>query len=511
MTHVDFVNADRADEPLLDLRLVPPALAAWAATATGILWPIGYFLAAVLTLGALAVQLSRRRLNKAFATAALVVLIAGVGFSVAAAMRRDGVQSHPLRSRVGHVAAVQLRVTDDPRSITGGRAIVRADLVAMGDPAQPSVGSVVVFGSSSLLGAVAVGDTVQLRAVVTRSARHDLTVVTLAAVGEPTVLGHSRIHGAANGIRDRFVEVARGALPADQAALLPALVLGDTSSLDEGTVAMFRTSGLTHLMAVSGANVSIVCGAVLLLGRLIGLRASVMLAGLVLVGFVVLVRPSPSVLRAAVMGAIGLLGVVTARRKQAVPALAATILVLLAISPGLAVDIGFALSVVATAALVVVAPRWSVRLTARGWPKPLADALCIAVAAQVVTAPLIAAISGTVSVASVAANMVAGVVIAPITILGTAAAGLAAISPLTAGLLVRFCGPELWWLLHVADYAAAGGSTAVSVPSGAIGFLTVAVVLGLSVWLRRRWWFRGVIWFAALCVLALVISARLVS
>ncbi len=511
MTHADFVNADRADEPLLDLRLVPPALAAWAATAMGILWPIGYFLAAVLTLGALVVQLSRRRLNKAFVTAALVVLIAGVGFSVAAAMRRDGVQSHPLRSRVGHVVAVQLRVTDDPRSITGGRAMVRADLVAMGDPAQPSVGSVVVFGSSSLLGAVAVGDTVQLRAVVTRSARHDLTVVTLAAVGEPTVIGHSPIHGVANGIRDRLVEVGRGALPADQAALLPALVLGDTSSLDEGTVAMFRTSGLTHLMAVSGANVSIVCGAVLLLGRLIGLRASVMLAGLVLVGFVVLVRPSPSVLRAAVMGAIGLLGVVTARRKQAVPALAATILVLLAISPGLAVDVGFALSVVATAALVVLAPRWSVRLTARGWPKPLADALCVAVAAQVVTAPLIAAISGSVSVASVAANMVAGVVIAPITILGTAAAGLAAISPLTAGLLVRFCGPELWWLLHVADYAAAGGSTAISVPSGALGFLTVAVVLGLSVWLWRRWWFRAVVWFAALCVLALVISARLVS
>lgn len=511
MTHADFVDADRADEPLLDLRLVPPAFAAWAATAMGILWPIGFFLAAVLTLGALAVQLSRRRLNKAFVTAALVVLIAGVGFSVAAAMRRDGVQSHPLRSRVGHVVAVQLRVTDDPRSITGGRAMVRADLVAMGDPAQPSVGSVVVFGSSSLLGAVAVGDTVQLRAVVTRSARHDLTVVTLAAVGEPTVIAHSPIHGVANGIRDRLVEVGRGALPADQAALLPALVLGDTSSLDEGTVAMFRTSGLTHLMAVSGANVSIVCGAVLLLGRLIGLRASVMLAGLVLVGFVVLVRPSPSVLRAAVMGAIGLLGVVTARRKQAVPALAATILVLLAISPGLAVDVGFALSVVATAALVVLAPRWSVRLTARGWPKPLADALCIAVAAQVVTAPLIAAISGSVSVASVAANMVAGVVIAPITILGTAAAGLAAISPLTAGLLVRFCGPELWWLLHVADYAAAGGSTAISVPSGALGFLTVTVVLGFSVWLWRRWWFRAEVWFAALCVLALVISARLVS
>ncbi|MEU9806094.1 ComEC/Rec2 family competence protein [Mycobacterium sp. NPDC050853] len=500
-----------ADEPLLDLRLVPPALAAWAATAAGILWPVGYVTATVLGSGVLAVRLLRGRLAKGLVTMALAVLIAGIGFSVAAAMRYHGVQNHPLGSLVGKVVTVHLRVTDDPRTITGGRAMVRADLVSMGEPAQPSAGPVVVFGSSSLLSAVAVGDTFQLRAAVTRSRRHDLTVATLAATGDPRVIGGSPIHGTANSIRDRFVDIARSVLPADQAALLPALVLGDTSALDAGTIGMFRTSGLAHLMAVSGANVSIVCGAVLLLGRLIGPRAAVVLAALVLVGFVILVRPSPSVLRAAVMGAIGLLGVLTARRRQAVPALAATILVLLAVSPGLAVDIGFALSVVATAALVVLAPRWSARLTSRGWPKPVADALCIAVAAQLVTAPLIAAISGSVSVASVAANLVAGLVIAPITILGTAAAGLAVISPVAAGLLVRFCGPELWWLLRAADYSSAGGSTAIPVPSGAIGFVVIAVTVGISVWLWRRRWFRWVGWCGALCVLALIVSARLVS
>ncbi|CPY47512.1 Conserved hypothetical protein (ComEC/Rec2-related protein?) [Mycobacteroides abscessus] len=208
------------------------------------------------------------------------------------------------------------------------------------------------------------------------------------------------------------------------------------------------------------------------------------------------------------MGAIGLLGVLTARRRQAIPALAATILVLLAVSPGLAVDIGFALSVVATAALVVLAPRWSMRLTARGWPKPLADALCVAVAAQLVTAPVIAAISGSVSMASIAANVLAGLVIAPITVLGTAAAALTVVSPQVAGLLARFCGPELWWLLRVADYASAGGTTAIPVPAGALGFAVVAVLLGISVWLWRRRWFRGLVWTGVLCALALMISAR---
>lgn len=498
-------------EPLLDLRLVPPALAAWAVTATGILWSVGYVVAAVLGITMIGVRLSRHRMSRAAVAGATAVLIAGVGFSVAAAIRQHGVHSHPLRSRIGQIAVVQLKVTDDPKIVAGGRAMMRADLVALGDPAQAMTGSVVVFGSSSLLGTAEVGDTVQARAAIARPARRDLTVAMLTVSGDAHVVGKSPMQKVANGIRDRFVEVSRNALPADEAALLPGLVLGDTSALDAQTVATFRTAGLTHLMAVSGANVSIVCGAVLLLGRLVGLRTSVVLAGLVLVGFVIVVRPSPSVLRAAVMGAVGLLGLLTARRRQAIPALAATILVLFAVSPGLAVDIGFALSVSATAALVVIAPRWSGRLTERGWPKPLADALCVAVAAQVVTAPLIAAISGSFSVASVAANVLAGLVIAPITILGTAAAALAVLSPWVAGLLVRFCGPELWWLLQVAECTSAGGATALPVPSGAAGFAFTAALVGISVWLWRRRWFRGLACAGAVCVLALAISARLAS
>ena len=61
---------------------------------------------------------------------------------------------------------------------------------------------------------------------------------------------------------------------------------------------------------------------------------------------------------------------------------------------------------------------------ARGWPKPLADAVCVAVAAQLVTAPLVAGISGTLSVVAVVANLAVAPVIAPITVIGTAAAAL---------------------------------------------------------------------------------------
>ena len=76
---------------------------------------------------------------------------------------------------------------------------------------------------------------------------------------------------------------------------------------------------------MSGANVTIVCGAVLLSAALVGPRAAVGLAAVALLGFVVVVQPSPSVLRAAVMGAITLLAVLSHRRRQAMPALSATV------------------------------------------------------------------------------------------------------------------------------------------------------------------------------------------
>ena len=177
--------------------------------------------------------------------------------------------------------------------------------------------------------------------------------------------------------------------------MLPALVLGDTSALTGETTAEFRASGLTHLTAVSGANVTIVCGAVLLTAGLVGPRVAVALAAVALLAFVIVVQPSASVLRAAVMGAITLLAVVSHRRRQAIPVLSASVIALMIGAPELAVDVGFALSVSATAALVVVAPAWSRRLVGRGWPKPLADSVSVAVAAQLVTAPLVAAISGT--------------------------------------------------------------------------------------------------------------------
>lgn len=461
-----------------DLRLVPAALTAWAVTAAGICWDIGAVLTGVCLAvgagaGALWCALPRERETARVAGAVVAAAaVVGMGFSVAVSLRSTSVRQHPVVERFGSAATVTVVPSESPLTIGGGRLLIKADLRLV-DNVQTR-GRVVVFAPVSHYHGIGVGQPLRFRARISKPTRRDLTVAALNASGAPTLGEASLLQRAAGTARGRLAERAREVLPADQAAMLPALVLGDTSAVPPTATQQFRVAGLTHLTAVSGANVTIVCGAVLLVAGFFGPRIAVVLAGLALIAFVVVVQPTASVLRAAVMGAIALLALLTARRRQAIPALAGAVLVLLIVAPQLAVDIGFALSVAATAALIVLAPRWSLRLVGRGWPKPLADALCMAVAAQLVTAPLVAGISGTLSLVAVLANLLVTVVIAPITLFGTAAAALSPLWPAAARLLIRFTGPELWWLLQVARWTAAVPHAAVPVPAGAVGVLTLA-------------------------------------
>lgn len=482
----------------LDVRLVPAALTAWGVTAAGIVWGLGPLLAlcgaGIGVCWLLAGYLLRNRLPLLRATAAGVLgaTVVGAGFGLAAGLRSEAVRQHPLAARVGSTAPVTVTPVDSPRQSGSGRLMFRGDLNRFGD--NEITGAVVVFAPAVDFGQLSAGQPVRFRARIAKPRRPDLTVAVLNAVGPPEFGRPSAVQHAAQAVRARFADACRDALPADQAAMLPGLVLGDTAAVPAATTAEFRTAGLTHLTAVSGANVTIVCGAVLLSALLVGPRPAVLLAALVLVAFVVVVQPTASVLRAAVMGAITLLAVVSGRRRQAIPVLAATVVALMVAAPQLAVDIGFALSVSATAALVVLAPIWTARLVNRGWPKPLAAAVCVAVAAQLITAPLIAAISGQFSLVSVLANLAVAVVIPPITVLGTAAAALVTLWPSAAELLIRFTGPEVWWLLRVARAAAALPGAAVAVPTGWGGLLTVGGASGAVLLLWRWRWFR---WAAA--------------
>ncbi len=501
-------------EVRLDLRLVPAALTSWAVTAAGILWSIVGVIAAVLAAIAAAALMTwwvgRQRDSRTGArmTAAGTVAVAlvGLAFAIAVQLRVEHVRHHPIASRYGAVAAVIVTPSETPRSLGGGRMMFRGSLQAV-DTDEMS-GRVVVFAAVAGFAELTAGRPAAFKARVSEPTRRDLTVAVLSATGEARLGEAASIQRAAQRVRTDFATAARGSLPADQAAMLPALVLGDTAALTGETTEQFRASGLTHLTAVSGANVTIVCGAVLMTAALFGPRVAVTMAAVALMAFVIVVQPSASVLRAAVMGAITLLAIVSHRRRQAIPVLSTAVIALMIGAPELAVDVGFALSVTATAALVVIAPVWSQRLVKRGWPKLLADAVSIAVAAQLVTAPLVAAISGAFSVVAVAANLAVAGVIAPITVIGTTAAALSSLWPAGAQLLIRFTGPELWWLLTVARWAAGVPGASVPVPAGPIGALTVGAAGVAAVVLSRWRWGRFGMCAIAVCLLGWTLSGQ---
>ena len=216
------------------------------------------------------------------------------------------------------------------------------------------------------------------------------------------------------GVRDAVA--GRGAPQRD---LVPALVDGDDAGLPEQLQAEFATAGLTHLTAVSGTNLTLVVGFLLLVGRAAGVRGrwQVVLAVTGIAGFVLVARTEPSVVRAAAMGSVALLGFGSGGRDRGPRALGLAVLGLLLVQPWLAVEAGFALSVLATAGILLVAPSWT-RALARLMPEWLAAALAVPAAAQLACTPVVAAISGQVSLVAVVANLLAEPFVAPATVAG---------------------------------------------------------------------------------------------
>ncbi len=288
----------------VDVRLVAPALAGWVVTAAGIWWPVGRALASCCVVlvaagGALACYAARgpgrtRRLV-AVGAGVLAVGVVGAGFGLAIALRADAVGRHPITAAFGTAAPVTVSPTETALSLGSGRVMFRANLRRLRD--DEVSGRVVVFARASDFGDLMVGQPVRFTARINRPARRDLTVAVLNASGRPTLGTAGAVQRAAHLVRRRFAAAARDTLPADQAAMLPALVLGDTAAVSGETSRDFRAAGMTHLTAVSGANVTIVCAAVLFSARLIGPRAAVVLAAVALVAFVSLsaVTPPPTV------------------------------------------------------------------------------------------------------------------------------------------------------------------------------------------------------------------------
>ncbi len=483
----------------LDLRLALPAVAAWLVAWQARLVPPGTVLLGAVTLLLIGLCiLARSRARGAALATAICACAAAAGLATAA--RAHARETGPLAdaARAGAAVTVEGVLVDDPRlappkaDVLAFRPLVVAHLrverllVAGRDVRlrQP----VLVLSADGRWVGLLPSQHVRSEGRLQPAARGDDVAALLSTRGAPSIVGQpSALQRLAGRLR-AGLRAAAGPLPPDERGLLPGLVDGDTSRLDPALQDDFRTVGLTHVVAVSGTNVAVVLGSVLLVcGWLgIGLRWRAPVAGLVLVAFVVLARPSPSVLRAAAMGTIALVALATGSRRQALPALSAAVLALVLLSPELAAAPGFALSTLATAGLLVLAPPWRARLSEHlpGW---LAEAIAVPAAAQLACGPVVVAISGSVGLLSVPANLLAVPAVAPATVLGVLAALLAPVCLPLAKAAAWLAFLPTRWLTVVAHVGARQSGSGLTLPKGELGaLLMIALTAVVLVVVRLR-------------------------
>ncbi|MGL5866890.1 MAG: ComEC/Rec2 family competence protein [Dermatophilaceae bacterium] len=308
----------------------------------------------------------------------------------------------------------------------------------------------------------------------------DARAASLRVTGRPTVVAPPGvIAGAADQLRAGLRRSVEGA-PPDPRGLLPGLVVGDTTRTPADLTEAMRASGMTHLTAVSGSNCTIVTAMVLGLASVLGVprRLRPLVALGALAGFVVLARPEPSVVRAATMGAIGLIGLSRSRRSAGLPVLGGAVVVVLVVDPWLARSFGFALSTLATLGILVFTRPWADAVAARLPPRlaGLGPVLALPVAAQAATAPLVVLLQGSVSLVGVAANVLAAPLVAPATIAGVAAAAASVLSDRLATMAGWVGVVPAAGIAQIARHAVRIPGGTVPWPDGPTGAMLLAVL-----------------------------------
>lgn len=256
-------------------------------------------------------------------------------------------------------------------------------------------------------------------------------------------------------IRESFMKLI-GDGSSDSMALVAGLAIGERTLLSEQTSEQMRDLSLTHLVAVSGANLAIVIGAIWFLAAFLGLSRNLRFAfGLTaMAGYVLLVGPESSVIRAATMAFFVTVALWLGRGSSPLHSLALAVSILLIVDPGIATDFGFSLSAIATAGLLVAAGPIFEWLRPR-CPDWLALGIAAAFSAQLFTTPILLMLQPGLPLYAVLANLLVEPVVAPVTILGISAAVLAIPLPLIASAAIELAALGTGWIVLVAQQLSA--------------------------------------------------------
>jgi competence protein ComEC len=286
-----------------------------------------------------------------------------------------------------------------------------------------------------------------------------LGIATIVAARAVERLGSSRrggVEGLLDGLRLRAEDALERGTSPQAASLLRGFVLGEDDRIAAPIVEQFKRSGLAHLLAVSGQNIvllSVLATVVLaVLGVPLRARLAWVLAAIVL--YVPVAGAGPSIQRAGVVGAAGVIAALAGRPRSRWYALLLAAAATLALDPRATGEVGWQLSFAAVAGILLAAHPISDALCGRptGWRRGLADGIALTVAATLATAPLMAHHFGAVSIVALPANLVALPAVAPVMWLGMLAAAVGQlhwlpVEPLTwlAGLLASYIAQVAQW------------------------------------------------------------------
>jgi competence protein ComEC len=272
-----------------------------------------------------------------------------------------------------------------------------------------------------------------------------------------------------NAVR-RTIERGASSIGRDRRGLYTGLVYGDDRGQPAILVDDFRASGLGHLLAVSGQNVAfmLAVAAPVLLRTTYRVRTPLVI--LLLVGFATATRFEPSVLRATTMAGVAAVAAHCGRKVVGGHVLALAVTLLCIVDPLLVRSLGFQLSVLASAGILLLAAPLAERVPG---PRPLASAFATTVAAQLAVAPLQVGVFGGVAPVSLVANLLAVPVAGLLMTWGLTGGVLAGLVPPLAPLLHVPTRAGLWWIAEVAH---AGGRA----PLGELGPWHLAALLGLG-------------------------------
>jgi competence protein ComEC len=460
---------------VIDLRVVVPAAAAWVAAILFLplpVWILPVALGAwgVAVLFVVLARITRRPLLVVAAVAAAAIALVATSALATAPARRPAVLAHGSHQLTAAWVVTTQTVTTSSEYFAA--TLVRSDGRRMSVP-------VLVFDGNPAR-RVEIGTTLRVSGSLQATSPADETSFLVFARAPAEVVAPPPWYLSwANGLRAGFAGAATG-LPGDGGALLPGLAIGDTTAVSPALNSEMKTSSLSHLTAVSGANCAVIIGLILLAGKAMGLGRGLRIAValVVLILFVVLVTPQPSVLRSALMASLVLVALARGRPISGLPVVGLSVIVLLTIDPWLAVNYGFALSVLATAGLMVLAGPLARRLE-RWLPRWLALMIAVPLAAQLACQPVLLLLNPTLPLYGVLANTLAEPASPAATVLGLAACVILPVAPPVGHALAAIAWLPSAWIAAVASFFAGLPLARVPWAGGALGVVALVVVTAL--------------------------------